>query len=150
MTADGSWMFYYDLELMQQSSQWKTSNLPVPKKAKVMCSAGKVIMIIFFFWWRWFSVSAHCISKPHCYSSVSPRSLAKNDRPFLKNALTKRLKKFLCITTLLTHMMHTPSLNFWRNVASELFRTLHIAQTLPHGTSGYSQKLKKPCVEWGF
>ncbi len=48
ITVDESWMFHYDPELKQQSSQWKTAASPPPKKAKVVRSAGKVMMIIFF------------------------------------------------------------------------------------------------------
>lgn len=33
MTLDESWMDHYDPELKQQSSQWKTAQSPLPKKA---------------------------------------------------------------------------------------------------------------------
>lgn len=48
ITVDESWMYHYDPELKQQSSQWKTAHSPPPKKAKMSRSAGKVMMIIFF------------------------------------------------------------------------------------------------------
>ncbi len=80
-------------------------------------------------------------------SSVLPRSLATNEIALFKktkrNTLTKRLKTFFYIKTMLTHMLRTLSPNFWRKKASELFHTLHIAQTSPQTTSGYFQKLKK-------
>ncbi len=153
ITVHESWLFHYVPKSKQLSSQWKTSMSPVPKKAEIMRSTGKVKMIIFF-WWRGFSVSVHCIWQQHCYSGVLPRSLAKNDQSLKKKKkktdLAKRLKKFFCIATMLAHMLHTPSPNFWRNEALELFHTLHIAQTLHHATSGYSHKLKKPCVGWSL
>lgn len=48
ITVDESWMYHYDPELKQQSSQWKRAQSPPPKKAKLSRSAGKVMMIIFF------------------------------------------------------------------------------------------------------
>ncbi len=97
-----------------------------------------------------FPISARCATEPRCYSSVLPRSLAKNNRPFKKNTHTKRLKKFFCITTIFAHMLLTQLSNFRRNEASELFHTFHIAQTLPYATPGYSQKLKKSYVGRGL
>lgn len=47
-TVDESWMFHYDPEVKQHSSQCKTFNSPTPKKAEVAKSAGKIMMIIFF------------------------------------------------------------------------------------------------------
>ncbi len=44
----------------------------------------KLFMVLKNLWYWGFSVSAHCISKPHCYSSVLPRSLAKKYRRFQK------------------------------------------------------------------
>ncbi len=46
---DKSWMFHYDLEIKYQISQWKTMNMPPPKKVKIVRSAGNVMMIFFFF-----------------------------------------------------------------------------------------------------
>jgi hypothetical protein len=35
ITGDESWVYRYDSETQQQSSQWKTSNSPCPKTAQV-------------------------------------------------------------------------------------------------------------------
>jgi hypothetical protein len=48
ITGDKSWMFGYDAETKQQSSQWKTPTSPWPKKAQVQ----KSMLIIFFLHWR--------------------------------------------------------------------------------------------------
>ncbi len=40
ITAVKLWMFHYDPESKQQSSQWKTLATPVPKEAEFMHSAG--------------------------------------------------------------------------------------------------------------
>ncbi len=42
------WMYYYDLETKQQSSQWKGRRSSPPVKANAAQSAGKVMMVIFF------------------------------------------------------------------------------------------------------
>ncbi len=104
-------------------------------------------MMIIFFWQRGLSVSAHCTSKLHRKTMYYQVVLQKIIRHFEnKNALAKRLKKFFCITTMLGPTLHTLSPNFWRNEASEQFHILHISQISPHMTSGYFQKLKKPCM----
>ena len=48
ITADESWLHHFDPESKQQSSVWKSPGSPTPKKAKVVSSAGKVMVISFF------------------------------------------------------------------------------------------------------
>ena len=43
ITTDETWLFYYDPETKQQSSQWKSS-----KKARMSRSMGKNMFIVFF------------------------------------------------------------------------------------------------------
>jgi hypothetical protein len=47
ITTDESWFHYYDPETIQQSSQWKNCNSPLPKKAKITKSLGKNMFILF-------------------------------------------------------------------------------------------------------
>lgn len=47
VTTDESWFHYYDPETKQQSSQWKNTNSPPPKKARVTKSLGKNMFILF-------------------------------------------------------------------------------------------------------
>jgi histone-lysine N-methyltransferase SETMAR len=42
ITTDESWFHYYDPETKQQSSQWKNCNSPLPKKAKITKSLGRL------------------------------------------------------------------------------------------------------------
>lgn len=44
---DETWLHYYDPEGKRDSSVWKTSGTPPPKKAKVSKSAGKHMFIMF-------------------------------------------------------------------------------------------------------
>jgi [histone H3]-lysine36 N-dimethyltransferase SETMAR len=48
ITGDESWVYGYDPETKIQSSQWKTSASPRPKKARQSKSNVKVMLIVFF------------------------------------------------------------------------------------------------------
>ncbi|GFX97903.1 uncharacterized protein TNCV_4905541 [Trichonephila clavipes] len=48
ITRDESWAYGYDPETKQQSSQWKTSGSPRPKKAWPVRSKIKVMLIVCF------------------------------------------------------------------------------------------------------
>jgi len=47
ITGDESWVYGYDLETKQMSSQWKTASSPRPKKARQMKSNVKTMLIAF-------------------------------------------------------------------------------------------------------
>ena len=48
ITGDETWVYGYDPETKQQSSQWKTPASPRPKKARQVKSNVKVMMVVFF------------------------------------------------------------------------------------------------------
>ena len=48
ITGDDSWLYNYDPETKQQSSQWKIPSSPQPKKACQVRSNIKSMLIIFF------------------------------------------------------------------------------------------------------
>ena len=48
ITGDESWCYSYDPETKQQSSEWKSSNSPCPKKARRVKSNVKTMLISFF------------------------------------------------------------------------------------------------------
>ena len=48
ITSNESWVYGYDLETKQQSSQWKRPDEPRPKKARQRRSHVKSMLIIFF------------------------------------------------------------------------------------------------------
>src|SRR5580692_2333115 len=47
ITGDESWVYGYDLETKQQSSQWKSPKSPRPKKARQVRSATESMLIVF-------------------------------------------------------------------------------------------------------
>ena len=58
ITGDESWLYDYDPETKQQSSQWKTPSSPRPKKGRQVRSNIKPMLIIFFFF---FTFEEFCI-----------------------------------------------------------------------------------------
>ena len=48
ITGDESWVYWYDPETKSQSSQWKHSSSPRPKKARQVRSNVKVMLTAFF------------------------------------------------------------------------------------------------------
>jgi len=48
ITGDESWVYGYDLETKQQSSQWKSPGSPRPKKTRQSRSMTKSMLIVFF------------------------------------------------------------------------------------------------------
>ena len=50
VTGDESWVYRYDPETKQQSSQWKGPTSPRPKKGRQVRSKTKVMLLVFFFY----------------------------------------------------------------------------------------------------
>ena len=48
ISGDESWVYGYDVETKAQSSQWKHTELPRPKKARQVRSNVKVLLTVFF------------------------------------------------------------------------------------------------------
>jgi hypothetical protein len=48
ITGDETWVYRYDLEMKVQSSQWKHSSSPRPKKAQQAWSKVRVLLTVFF------------------------------------------------------------------------------------------------------
>lgn len=48
VTGDETWVYYYDPETKQESMQWKAASERPPVKAKVVKSAGKVMLTLFW------------------------------------------------------------------------------------------------------
>lgn len=48
VTGDETWVYHYDPETKQQSMQWVATGTRPPVKAKVVKSAGKVMLTLFF------------------------------------------------------------------------------------------------------
>jgi histone-lysine N-methyltransferase SETMAR len=49
ISGDGSWIYDYDPETKQQSSQWKSPQSPRAKKARQVRASTKSMLLVFFF-----------------------------------------------------------------------------------------------------
>jgi len=65
ITADKTWVYGYDPETKQQSSQWKSSNSPRPKKVSQVRSNVKSMLIVLFW-------TSKALSTRNSYPLVKP------------------------------------------------------------------------------
>ena len=65
ITADKTWVYGYDPETKQQSSQWKSSNSPRPKKVRQVRSNVKSMLIVLFW-------TSKALSTRNSYPLVKP------------------------------------------------------------------------------
>ncbi|GFX82237.1 histone-lysine N-methyltransferase SETMAR [Trichonephila clavipes] len=74
ITVDEAWLYYYDPTIKQQSSEWKHPSSPTIKKAKTVKSAGKVMAIIFFYYYEGIvyqhAVESGTTVNDSCYTNV--------------------------------------------------------------------------------
>jgi len=71
ITGDESLVYGYDPETKAQSSQWKHSSSPRPKKARLVRSNVKVLLTFFSTPVRW------CITNTHHKAKPSPNSTTR-------------------------------------------------------------------------
>jgi hypothetical protein len=67
ITGDESWVYGYDPETKQQSSQWKSPNSPRPKKARQVRSNVKSMLIVF-------------LHQRHCPQGIPPPGQTVNGK----------------------------------------------------------------------
>ncbi len=93
MIVNESWMFHYESVNRVHNGKFHHHHSS-PKKSQ-SCEQSWKGYDDNFFWWGWFSTSASYISKPHCYSSVLPRSLVKNNCLFQKERPHRKVEEIL-------------------------------------------------------
>jgi hypothetical protein len=68
ITGDETWAYKYDQEMKVQSSQWKHSSSPRPKKVRVR-SKVKMLLTVFFDYWgivhHSYAPEGHTINKEY-------------------------------------------------------------------------------------
>lgn len=68
ITGDKSWVFEYDLEMKKQSFEWHTPTSPCSKKARMIKSKVKSIVIVFFlFTWNYHYAGSEHEDFQGCY-----------------------------------------------------------------------------------
>ena len=139
MPCDESWIYCYDAETKRQSSQWKYTDSPIPKKARQSKSTHKLLMIPFF-WQHWHDLHAlgsHWIDSQKgtlCwgFKGVQEEIFVGRGQHFSN--------QFSGISTRTMHQSTTPSLSqtIWPRWASRQFLSLPIVHTLHPVTLAYS------------
>ena len=72
ITGDETWVFKYDPTTKRQSSEWHTSELPRPKKARMSKSRVKSMLIIIFFLFEGNFSQGVCATWTDCESNILP------------------------------------------------------------------------------
>ena len=123
ITGDESWVYGYDPETKDQSSQWKSPGSPRPKKTRQSRSNVKTMMVVFFD----STGIVHQSTRNTIKVSLSVyaktwgrKGLHSGETGIGSSTMTTR-----------RHIMHSPSLNFWTNSKFLCLHNPHIPLILP-------------------
>ena len=144
VTGDESWVYGYDPETKQQSSQWKGPSSPRPKKGRQVRSKTKVMLLAFFFILRVLCTTSTIPTGKQLTRNSTWRSyddcvyqFAENDR---KNG---GMVTGSCTTTMRPHTLHILCSSFGPNTAPLSCNSRHTHQISHRVTFSYSQGLRK-------
>ena len=143
MTGDEFWVYGYDLETKQQSSQWKGPSSPRPIKGHQVRSKTKVMLLVFFdsegIVHHEYAPNGQQLTRNFIWRScdVCVNQFAKNDR---KNG---GMATGSCTTTMCPHTLHTLCSSFWPNTAPLSCSSRHTHQISHRVTFSYSQGSRK-------
>jgi len=143
VTGDESWIYGYDPERKQQSSQWKGPTSPQPKKACQVQSKTKVCYWRFLILRVLYTTSMLPTGKQLTRNStwkscdVCMNQFAEKDR---KN---DGMATGSCTTTMRPHTLHILCSSFWPNTAPLSCSSRHNHQISHRVTFSYSQGLRK-------
>jgi len=142
VTGDESWVYGYDPETKQQSSQWKGSLSQRPKGRQVR-SKTKVMSLAFFdsegIVHHEYAPDRQTIIRNSTWRScdVCVNQYTENN---WKNG---RMATGSCIMTMRLHTLHILHSSFWPNTAPLSCSSRHTHQISHHVTFSYSQGLRK-------
>jgi len=132
VTGDESWVYGYNPDTKQQSSQWKGSTFPRPKKGRQVRSKTKVILLAFFdsegIVHHEYAPDGQTINKEF-YVEVLRLCVNKVRRKRLDPA-PRQCARILCSS-------------FWPNTAPLSCSSRHTHQISHRVTFSYSQGLRK-------
>jgi len=135
ITGDESWLYDYDLETKQQSSQLKTPSSPWPKKARQVRSNIKWMLIIFFLTFKELCIRV-CSTWSDCQWDVLLRVFEMTEGKCEAQMAWGVEEQTGCCT--MTMRLHTPCLlwgNSWQTITWPLFPTLPTHLTWPPAIS---------------
>jgi len=137
ITGDESWLYNYDQETKQQSSQWKTPSSPWPKKCtKVTATSSQC-------WSFFFKFKELCIrSLFHLVRLSMGIFYCEVLRLLRENVGHKRPEMWKTGCCTMTMCLHTPRSwgNSWQKITWPLFPTLPAHLTWPPAISACSLK----------
>ena len=122
ITGDETWVYGYDPETELQSSQWKSADSPMPKKARQVLSKVKFLLIVFFDMEG--IVHYEYVSQGQSVNQQFYLQVLKR----LRLAVSRKRPQKLAagpgcyITTMHQHTLHIPSRYFWQVIAFLSFR----------------------------
>ena len=140
VTGDESWVYGYDPETKQQSSQWKGPTSPRPKKwGQVRSHVSGVFFIPRVSYTKSAVPTGKQLTRNSTWRScdVCVIQFAENDR---KNS---GMATGSCTTTMRPHTLHILCSSFWPNTAPLSCSSRHTHQISHRVTFSYSQDLRK-------
>jgi len=138
VTGDESWVYGYDPETKQQSSQWKGPSSPQPKKGRQVQSKTKVMLLAFFdsegIIHHEYTPEGKQLTRNSTWRScnVCVNQFAENNQ---KNG---GMATGSCTTTMRPHTFHILCSSFWPNTAPLSCSSRHTHQISHHVTFSYS------------
>jgi len=143
VTSDEAWVYGYDPETKQQSSQWKGPTSPRPKKGRQVRSKAKTTLLAFFesegIVHHEYAPDVQKISKEF-YVEVLRRLYESVRR---KGRKISGMATGSYTTTMRPHTLHTLYSSFRPNMVPLSCSSHHTHQILHRVTFSYSQGLRK-------
>jgi len=143
VTGDESWVYGYDPETKQQSSQWKGPTSLRPKKGRQVRSKTKIMLLAFLdsegIVHHEYAPDGQTINKEFCVEVL---------QHLCESVRRKRTEKWWDGDWILhhdnapTHTLHILCSSFWPNTAPLSCSSHHIYQILHRVTFSYSQGLR--------
>ena len=142
VTMDETWLYNYDSETKQQSTEWRHSGSPRPKKFRVQKSAGKVLASIFC------DQTASSSLIIFQRAKLSTRSITHlcwcNWRTFWRKNAAAKSPRGSCSFTLMPRLTgHMQPRRNWPTWASSVLITHPILRIWPRRTTTWSLDWKK-------
>ena len=143
ITGDESWVYGYDLETKQMSSQWKTASSPQPKKAQQVKSNVKTMLIVFF------NIGGLVHHEYIARGQMVNKEFYKTVLQCLWDTVHRHRPERgvsaigSCTMTIPLLTGLSPQINFWKNTIFHPSHALPTPLTLLHETSSCSRNWRK-------
>jgi len=143
VTGDDSWIYRYDLQTKQQSSQWKGYTCPRPNKGRQVRSKTKSC------YWRFLILRVSYTTSTFPTGKQFTRNSTWRSCDFCVNQFAENDRKNggmatrSCTMTMHPHTLHILCSSFWPNTTPFSCSSRHTHQISHRVTFSYSQGLRK-------